>query len=235
MHATEKMSGLTRLPSLPRVERLFGVAKSRPNRKRHKSLTRFEPYPKSGWRRPAEQNLLPYPARKIATGVANRGVELPEPRPDAGHLAGGSSVLGGWPAVSAGRRRPKRVAASPMIVLGRRTFSDLFWPEANMRVRFSPVRWRAAFQGRWFHGRGTLAVALLAGGLLGSTLLTGCSRNEQDGTASGVAGTGAAVTGSGELTTGPGGEGAGMTGTEGDTPADNPASQASEAEQKAEQ
>ncbi|HEX4144257.1 MAG TPA: hypothetical protein VHY91_12175 [Pirellulales bacterium] len=73
----------------------------------------------------------------------------------------------------------------------------------------------------------------MAGALVGSALLSGCSRNEQDGTASGVAGTGAAVTGSGELTTGPGGEGAGMTGTEGDTPADNPASQATEEQQKA--
>jgi len=104
-----------------------------------------------------------------------------------------------------------------------------------MRAMFSRVSWRAALLGRRFQGRGALAAALLAGGLLGSTLLTGCSRNEQDGTASGVAGTGAAVTGSGEVTTGPGGQGAGMTGTEGDTPADNPASQASEEEQKAEQ
>jgi hypothetical protein len=75
----------------------------------------------------------------------------------------------------------------------------------------------------------------LAALLVGAGLLMGCSRNEQDGTATGVTGTGADITGSGELTTGPGGEGAGMTGTEGDTPADNPASQASEEEQKAQQ
>jgi hypothetical protein len=99
-----------------------------------------------------------------------------------------------------------------------------------MRARFLPVGWPVAISGRQ-----TSAAALLAGGLLGGALLAGCSRNEQDGTASGVAGTGAAVTGSGELTTGPGGEGAGMTGTEGDTPADNPASQASQEQQKAEQ
>ena len=99
-----------------------------------------------------------------------------------------------------------------------------------MRARFLPEGWPVAIS-----GRRTLAAALLAAGLLGSALLSGCSRNEQDGTASGVAGSGASITGSGELTTGPGGQGAGMTGTEGDTPADNPASQASEEQQKAEQ
>ena len=69
----------------------------------------------------------------------------------------------------------------------------------------------------------------------GALCLPGCARNEQNGTATGVAGTDASITGSGELTTGPGGEGAGPTGTEGDAPADNPASQASEEQQKAEQ
>ena len=71
--------------------------------------------------------------------------------------------------------------------------------------------------------------------LLAAGLAIGCSHNEQDGTATGDAGTGADITGSGELTTAGGGEGAGMTGTQGDTPADNPASQASEEQQKAEQ
>jgi hypothetical protein len=80
-----------------------------------------------------------------------------------------------------------------------------------------------------------LAVTLLAGGLLGSALLPGCARNEQDGTATGTAGTDATITGPGGISTGPGGQGAGMTGTEGDAPADNPASQASEEQQKAEQ
>ena len=97
-----------------------------------------------------------------------------------------------------------------------------------MRARFSKeekATWRS----------GTWAVALLAGGLLVSASLTGCARNEQDGTASGVGGTGAAVTGSGELTTAGGGEGAGTTGTQGDGPADNPASQATEEQQKDEQ
>ncbi len=94
-----------------------------------------------------------------------------------------------------------------------------------MRARLSTVIFQAA---NWH-------AALLAAGLLGSALLTGCARNEQDGTATGIAGTDASITGSGELTTGPGGEGAGPTGTEGDAPGDNPASQASEEQQKAEQ
>lgn len=98
-----------------------------------------------------------------------------------------------------------------------------------MRAGFSPESSPAAW------GRSALAVALLAGGLWGSALLTGCARNEQDGTASGTAGTGADITGTGGISTGPGGQGAGPTGTEGDAPGDNPASQATEEEQKAEQ
>jgi hypothetical protein len=99
-----------------------------------------------------------------------------------------------------------------------------------MQARFSPLSWSAVTL------RGaTLTVTLLAGGLLGSALLPGCARNEQDGTATGTAGTDATITGPGGISTGPGGQGAGMTGTEGDGPADNPASQASEEEQKAQQ
>ena len=80
----------------------------------------------------------------------------------------------------------------------------------------------------------TLPAALLAWGLVGAAL-PGCAHNEENGTASGVAGTDASITGAGELTTGPGGGGAGVTGTEGDTPGDNPAAEASEEQQKDEQ
>jgi hypothetical protein len=102
-----------------------------------------------------------------------------------------------------------------------------------MRVRFSLKSWPATT--RATRGRISLAAVLMAGGLVGSALLPGCARNEQDGTASGTAGTGAEITGTGGISTGPGGQGAGPTGTEGDAPGDNPASQASEEQQKAEQ
>ena len=73
--------------------------------------------------------------------------------------------------------------------------------------------------------RAIVALGLVAG------VLGGCSRNEQNGTASGVSGTGSTVTGDGGISTAPGGQGSGMTGTQGAEPADNPAADASEAQQ----
>ena len=74
-------------------------------------------------------------------------------------------------------------------------------------------------------------VCLAACGWIAGSGLVGCSRNEQNGQASGDYGTGTTVTGGPTTTTGSGGEGAGMTGTEGDAPADNPAAGASEEQQ----
>ncbi|HTU23943.1 MAG TPA: hypothetical protein VMF30_01010 [Pirellulales bacterium] len=81
--------------------------------------------------------------------------------------------------------------------------------------------------------RGISWVGVVAAVLFAAALV-GCGK-DQDGSATGISGTGASVTGDGGTSTAGGGQGAGATGTQGDAPADNPASEATEQQQKDEQ